>query len=332
MAQRVAIGELVGSGGIEEVAGEGAELGALEIPLVVHGHGLVAGRRVQAPADMGDAVGVPVVPGRHVAPEQLGIGARTLDPGDEVVLDGQRHRVLQVALEGQVHVADVEHQRTVHRIRRREGDDDAARPVGDGLGPVAIAPHPGARRSLDGDPEIGAGIGMHGHFLGGPDLLHRRLDLFRQRRIGQQPLEGVRVFVRHHEQPRPVADDPRQFGRVQHAFDGEIDHHGAFGQRLDHRAQPLNHVGRARGTHRHRRRLGRGRHDHMERPGAQAQQGQFGQVDVDLPGLGFGEDGDLLARLDLAVFQRRDEGLDPPVFDAILEHAASPISSAGCHK
>ena len=97
MPQCVAVGELVGAGRIEEVAGEGADLGAVEVAPVVHGERLVAGRLVQPPSDMRGGVGLAVAPGGPVAPEELGVGALALDAGDVVVLDGERHRRLEVA-------------------------------------------------------------------------------------------------------------------------------------------------------------------------------------------------------------------------------------------
>src|SRR5688572_23238908 len=42
MAEREAVGELVGAGGIEEIAGKGAQLGAVGVAPAIHGERLVA--------------------------------------------------------------------------------------------------------------------------------------------------------------------------------------------------------------------------------------------------------------------------------------------------
>ena len=47
VAARVAAGDFVGAGAVEEVAGERAQLGAVEVALVVQRHAVPARRRVQ---------------------------------------------------------------------------------------------------------------------------------------------------------------------------------------------------------------------------------------------------------------------------------------------
>ena len=56
VAERVPAGDLVRAGRVEEVAGERAQLGAVEVALVVEGHRVPARRRVHAPADVRDGV------------------------------------------------------------------------------------------------------------------------------------------------------------------------------------------------------------------------------------------------------------------------------------
>ena len=84
MPRGVAAGELVGAGGEQEVAGDGADLGAVGVALVVHGERLVARLRVNAEADMGNGIGVAVISGGEIAAHQLGVGAVALDARDVV--------------------------------------------------------------------------------------------------------------------------------------------------------------------------------------------------------------------------------------------------------
>ena len=168
MPQSVAVGEFVGAGRVKEVASKGADLGAVEIALVVHGERLVASRLVQPPSYMRSGISVAVAPGSPVAPEELGVGALALDGGDVVVFDGEPHRRLKVTLEGQVDIAGIEHQPALDRACSGERDDNSARPVGDRSGPVAIAPHARARRPLQRDGEVGAGVGGDPHLLRRP--------------------------------------------------------------------------------------------------------------------------------------------------------------------
>ena len=279
---------------------------------------------------MRGGVGLAVAPGGPVAPEELGIGAFALDGGDIVVLDGQRHRGLQVALEGQVDIAGIEHQPALDGTGSGEGDDDPARPVGDRPRPVAIAPDPGARRALQRDGEVGAGVGGHAHLLRRPDPFVRRLDALGERGVGQQPFQSVRVFVGDHQEARAVGDDVRQFRRMEHSLHRHIDDEGAGGERPDRRPQPLQGGRRAGGAHRHGSGLRRRDDRDMERPRAAPEQRKLGQLHIEPPRLGFRKDRDFLALPHLAEAEDGVERRDPAFLYAVGEHVRSllPVASA----
>src|SRR5579862_9923054 len=66
MSQRMAAGDFVGAGGVEEIAGEGALLGAVDVALVIQGQRIPARAGVHAPADVRYRVGLAVSPGGEV--------------------------------------------------------------------------------------------------------------------------------------------------------------------------------------------------------------------------------------------------------------------------
>ena len=66
--------------------------------------------------------------------------------------------------------------------------------------------------------------------------------------------------------------------------------------------------------------VARRRHHHVERPCAEAQQRQFGQMHVERARLRFGQDRGRVAALDSAAFEHLAERVDPFAFDAIGEH------------
>ena len=320
MAEGMPPGDLVGTGRIEEVAGEGAQFRAVEIRLVVERHRFPACRRVHAPADMADGIGLAVAPGGDVGAEQVGIEIVAGDLGDIVVRDRQRHRRFHIAFEGQVHVAAVEHQRAGHAAGRREAQAQAARPVGHGAGPLGEAPAAARRRAVQPDGEVGAAVGGHAHFRSRAQHPDPGLDPAFELRLGRQPLQGFGMLVGDHQAARALLQDLRQFGRVQHALDGAIDEQGRCAQRLDHRRQPLHRVARAGRAHRHGRRLRRRRQHEMERLRPHRAQGQFGQLHIDGARLGLRQDGDRIAGLDRAQAEHRFERPDPLGLDPLLHH------------
>src|SRR5690606_28859650 len=108
-------GKLVGAGREQEVAGVGTDFRTIGVALIVHGQRLISSVLVHAEPNMRNGVGLAIAPGGEIASHQFGVGAIALDRGDIVVNDGESYRPLEIALEGEVDVARVEHQRAVHR-------------------------------------------------------------------------------------------------------------------------------------------------------------------------------------------------------------------------
>jgi hypothetical protein len=75
-----------------------------------------------------------------------------------------------------------------------------------------------------------------------------------------------------------------------------------------------------RRAHRDRMRIARRRQHNMEYPGAEPQQGQFSEVDIELPRLGFGENGSAVTRLNAAALERLAERVDPLALDPVGQH------------
>ena len=58
-------------------------------------------------------IGLPVAPGGEIGAHHLGVGALAFDARDVVGLERQPDRRFEIALEGEIDVAAVEHQRAV---------------------------------------------------------------------------------------------------------------------------------------------------------------------------------------------------------------------------
>src|SRR6266436_4451305 len=81
------------------------------------------------------------------------------------------------------------------------------------------------------------------------------------------------------------------------------------------------------GADRHDLPVARCRHDDVERFGAHPQQGKLGQVDVKRARLRLRKNGSGVAGLDRAALENLAERVDPFRFDAIRQHALSPITA-----
>ena len=222
MPQGVAPGHFVGPGGIQKVAGEGAQFGAVEIGLVVKHHRVPSRLGVHAPTDMGNGVSLAVTPGSKVAAHQVGVQPGAGDVGHEVVFNRERHRFVQVTFEGQVHVALVHHQAAIHTAPGRKGQAQTTGPVRDAArarGVTPAATHGGANQA---DVEMRAGQRRHRHCLRVFQALHAGFDFGLERRVRQATLEYLGVFVRHHQNPRPAGQNLRQLGGMQQTLHGQV--------------------------------------------------------------------------------------------------------------
>ena len=91
-----------------------------------------------------------------MATHQFGIG-RVADHLDNVVVgDRQTDGVLQIALEGQVDVAAVQHQRAVDATRSRERQHQATRPMRQRAGFGGEAPDAADACAAEIDAQVGA--------------------------------------------------------------------------------------------------------------------------------------------------------------------------------
>jgi hypothetical protein len=158
---------------------------------------------------------------------------------------------------------------------------------------------PVAPRALDFYLQVRARFRRHPHMLRTVQKLHAAAHALAQlgRRAGA--LEDFGMLVADHHEARAAGEDLRQLGRVQHAFHGAIDHHAGRGERLHHRLQAADRergAGRADRNAAHRR-----RHElDVERPRAELEQRELGELDQHPARLGLGKNRDHLAGLDLA--------------------------------
>ena len=274
---------------------------------------------------MAGGVGVLVLPSLEVGAHEVRIDALALDARDVVVFNGQRNRLVRVALEGQVDVAPVEDQGAVDGAGSGEAQAKPPRPMADQPGARHGAPTAAHHRARQVDGQIGARLGGHAQALRGAELAHARLHLGFQRRIGLQPLKRLRMFVGDHEHTGATAQNPRQFGRVQQPFHGAVHHESRRRQPLDHRFPALDHVRCAGRANRHRCGLRRRGNHQVKGLGAQAQQRELRQLSIDAAGLGLRENGDLLPRLHLATAEDPGEAIDPLALDPSLQHEPPPF-------
>src|SRR6266849_10299214 len=101
-------------------------------------------------------IGVALAPGREIAAHHLGIRSLALDARNVVVFQGELYRRLEIALEGEIDVAAVEHERAIDRAGFREAYDQPARPVRERAGTVGPAPDADGRGAPHVDVELGA--------------------------------------------------------------------------------------------------------------------------------------------------------------------------------
>ena len=273
---------------------------------------------------MRHGIGRAIAPGRKIAAHQVGVGRVTDHVRDMVVRDQQPHGVRQVALEGQVDIAAVQHQGAVDAARSRERQRKPARPMGEraGLGreaPDAAHPRPGQIRA-----QVGARLRVHLHPARGLQTSHGVARHGFVLSLRQAALENFRVLVADHEHARPAGQDPWQLGRMLKALDGAVDHQRALRQgRHDRRLSGEHRRGAGR-THRHRCRQRRRRHDDLEVLCANSLQGQCRQLRQHRPRPRLGEHRAGIARAYTALLQDLDECSDPRAFNGRGHHMISP--------
>ncbi|MNT06802.1 hypothetical protein D3C72_1414830 [compost metagenome] len=183
------------------------------------------------------------------------------------------------------------------------------------------------------DAQLGAGGGMHAHFLRAAQPLHRAAHGAFQRRVGLAAFQDLRVFVADHQHARHhavgAAQDQRQFGRMQQAFDGAVEHQVAAGQRGHDRGKVLQGIAGAGRAYRRRRTECRCRHLDPDGRGAQRLHRQLGQGHVDRAGLRLRYNPNDFRALQGTEFQGAPERRQPAVFDLLDEHVLSPACFRG---
>ena len=272
---------------------------------------------------MRNAIGHRVLPGGVIAAQQIGVEAFAQDLHHKIVPDHERHRFFDVALEGQVHIALVEHHLPVDTARQRKTQAQPRGPISHLPGLIDKPRGTTHRRTGHADLEVGAAVGVHMHplrireFVFG--LVHHRT----QSGVGLAAFQHFRVLVADHENAGALAQDRSQLFGMQQAFHGAVDHGVCARQRVDHRPHATDRQRCAGGAHRHMGGDRRAGHDDMECAGPDLVQGQFGQPHIDLARLRFRKDRHHIARLDLAQAEGAHEHLDPLAFDALCQHVLS---------
>ena len=235
-------------------------------------------------------IGLAVAPRGEIAAHHLGVGAVAVDPGDVIVLQRQPDRRREIALEGQVDVAAVEHQRAVDGPALGKADDEAAGPVRQRAGLVGPAPDADRRGARHVDVEIGAGGRRHRHALRSAQHSCRRAHARLQRVVRTHALQRLGMLVGDVEDARAGLEDRRRLRRVHQAFDACSRPRSPPGRARTRPGQAADRLARAGRAHRHRMRIARRRHHDVERPGAEPQQRQLGELHVERPRLRLRQD------------------------------------------
>src|SRR6202022_5187877 len=94
-----------------------------------HGKRFVSRPGVYSQSDGRSRLGVPVRPGGEITPHHFAIGTLALDVRDVVLFEREPDGGLQIALEGEIDVAAIEHERAVYGAGFRKACHHPAGPV-----------------------------------------------------------------------------------------------------------------------------------------------------------------------------------------------------------
>ena len=272
-------------------------------------------------------VGVLVAPRRQIRAEQLGVGPLAFDLGHVVVLQREPHRRFEIALEGEIDVAAVEHQRAVDAVRLRKAHHDAARPMRERAGLFGPAPDADGRRagpcrhrdccrratsrvmrfaprSSFAAARTRASSASSGAMRSSASGCSLEITWMRAPALRIAGVSGACI------RPSMVQSTTKP----------------AAPSALDHRRKPADRLARAGRAHRHRMPVARRRHHDVERLRAEPQQRQLRELHVELARLRLGEDRRRVAALHRAALEHLGEGVDPLSLDAVGEHLTSPNS------
>ncbi len=289
MATAEPAGHLVGTGRPQEVAGEGPQLGAVQVGLVVEGQHVPTAGVVHAPAQVADGVCLGLLPGGQVGGEQLDVQAVAGDVHHVVGLQRAGDRCSHVLLEGQVGIAGRHHHRARHRAGRREAQHQATRPVGDaaGLGDRAVrARHDGTSQV---DRQVGAGRRRNPHggrcSQPGPPSGHP----VGHRWVVAHPVEHLRVLVGEHQHAGTAGQYLWTLDCVEQALHGAVHDEVGCCQPGDGSPVPAQGHRRTGGTDRDRPGVGRRGHDHRGHRRTEALQGDGRHLDQLRTAVGLGQ-------------------------------------------
>ena len=156
---------------------------------------------VQPPAHVGETVGHRIIPGREIGPEKVSIEVVTLNTGQVIVFNLQRNRLLQIALEREVHVTGRHHDPPVDRALPGEAQAETAGPVGDSR-PCAGEAGGSAGGCIGHiDRQVRAGSGADDHGSGLAEQADAEVDDLCQAGVGLQAFQYFRMLIADHHQP-----------------------------------------------------------------------------------------------------------------------------------
>jgi len=138
---------------------------------------------------------------------------------------------------------------------------------------------------------------------------------------------GFGMLIGNDEDAGTRLQDFRRLGRMHQSFDRAVDHKTCLLQRSDNGPEPLDRFARTRRTHRNDVTIARCQQNDMERSRAHAEQRQFGEMNVQFPGLRLRQNSGRVTGLNRAAFKDLAERVDPFCLDAIGQHACPPIGS-----
>jgi hypothetical protein len=140
--------------------------------------------------------------------------------------------------------------------------------------------------------------------------------------VGSPALERLRILARDHQHARASTEDRGQLRRMQESLDGAVEHQVGGAQRGHGGGVALQRDARAGRADRHRSRVRRGRHAHVDDAATEVLRRQPRRLDERGATRGLAEHGHDLAGGEPARDQRAAEDVER----AVLHQAASTMS------
>ncbi len=273
---------------------------------------------------MTDRIGILVIPTGVIGADQIGIHALALNSHDIIVFDTQGHRRFQVALEGQVHISTIQHQRAIHTAIAGVANAQASRPIPKAARLVGYPGTAAPDHTRQADRQVRTGFGANVHDTGIGNQLAANIALALQIRTGFDPFQNLGMLVANHHDAGTFGQQCGTLGRMQQPFYGAVHNELAACQSLDNRVH----------TFQRQRRPGRAQGNiafqtwrdqfHMANPCPHLRQGQLSQLGQHGARLRLGQHDCHFAGLYFAQSKHFYKISNPFAFNMLTQHLTTP--------